>query len=151
MKPVPLPFNTEEVSELIGLIYDCTLDPGLWEAALHRIKDLLHCQAASLLLDDLGAHTTIVTKSAGIDAFWLERQAELAPEVTEIITNILASGQSFDGQSDNSGHASGGGGGGGGGGLLRRRSRSPQSSFEASATPTRLLLATFPHSFGSSN
>ena len=92
------------LSGLIGQIYDCTLDPGKWDTTLHEIIDLLQCQCASLRLDDLVSHTTKIARSAGIGAHWLKLQPALAPEVTEIIVNVLANGQSFDQPSIASSH-----------------------------------------------
>ena len=90
------PIDPSCLSDLIGGIYDCTIDPTLWEPTLHRIKEALGGQAAYLRLDDLSSRSTIITKSAGIDPVWLERQPSLAPEVADILVGVLASGHSMD-------------------------------------------------------
>ena len=88
--------DPSDLSDLIGGIYDCTLDPSLWEPTLHHITEAVGGQAAYLRLDDLSSRSTIITKNAGIDPVWLERQPSLAPEVADILVGILASGHSMD-------------------------------------------------------
>ncbi len=93
-----------DLSDVIGRIYDCTLDPELWEPALHEIKELLDCEYAFLRLDDLASHKSLITESAGIEPIWLERLPALAPEVAEILVRVLASGHSIDAPSLASAH-----------------------------------------------
>jgi len=88
--------SQQDLSNLIGRIYDCTLDPLRWEETLHAIKDLLRCAHAFLHLDDLTACRSMIAKSAGIEAQWLERQAAMAPEVAGILARVLDSGHSMD-------------------------------------------------------
>jgi DNA-binding CsgD family transcriptional regulator len=47
----------EQVSELIGLIYDASLDPGLWPSALGRTAGLVPGLSATLFSKDAGSKT----------------------------------------------------------------------------------------------
>jgi DNA-binding CsgD family transcriptional regulator len=89
-------FSNQNLSELIGRIYDCTLDPARWDATLHAIKDLLRCTHAFLHLDDLITRRSMVSRSAGIEPQWLERQAEMASDVAGILARVLDSGHLMD-------------------------------------------------------
>lgn len=99
---IPIPPN--DLSELIGQIYDCTLDPDLWEPTLFAIRELLECEYAFLRLDNLVTHRSVIAKSAGIDPYWLERLPAFAPEVADILVNVLAGGHSIDSPSIASKH-----------------------------------------------
>jgi len=88
--------SQQDLSQLIGRIYDCTLDPLRWEETLHAIKDWLCCAHAYLHLDDLTTCRSMIAKSAGIEPQWLECQAAMAPEVTRILARVLDSGHSMD-------------------------------------------------------
>jgi len=88
--------SSQELSDLVGQIYDCTLAPDRWETTLHAIKDSLLCEYAFLRLDNLATHTSLVTRNAGIEPAWLECLPALAPEVAEILVQVLISGHSQD-------------------------------------------------------
>ena len=85
-----------ELSDVIGRIYDCTLDPDLWKPTLHEIKDRLECEYAFLRLDNLVSRSSVISQSAGIEPVWLQRLPELAPEVADILVQVLTSGHSLD-------------------------------------------------------
>lgn len=48
---MPPTISTHQLSELIGRIYDCTLDPGQWEATLTAINDLLRVTQGDWMID----------------------------------------------------------------------------------------------------
>lgn len=73
--------SIEAISALIGAIYDCALDPGLWDATLVDLKEMFRCQNAILGMTDLASGDTTLTKSVGIDSYWLERLPLHAAEV----------------------------------------------------------------------
>lgn len=72
--------SQEALSETIGAIYDCALDPGGWEAALDRIRCLTNACNAQLGLFDLVGKRVLLAKSVGIEPHWLERQIEYQAE-----------------------------------------------------------------------
>jgi hypothetical protein len=45
--------SPQVMSELIGSIYDCALDPSRWEQTLSNVMDALDCHALALHLTDL--------------------------------------------------------------------------------------------------
>ncbi len=68
--------SQEALSETIGSIYECALDPALWEETLDRIRSLMKSCNAQLGLFDLVNKRALLEKSVGIDPYWLERQTD---------------------------------------------------------------------------
>ena len=58
--PVPL-------SDLIGGIYDCALDPGLWPSLLARLSDALRFEHAALTMTALPSGNVLLNITSGID------------------------------------------------------------------------------------
>jgi hypothetical protein len=50
--------EAELLSDLIGAIYDCVIDPGRWEVTLDRLRGLLDCINCILSVTDL--HNAVV-------------------------------------------------------------------------------------------
>ncbi|MEP9397771.1 helix-turn-helix transcriptional regulator [Mesorhizobium sp. KR2-14] len=73
----------QRLSEIIGLVYDCALDPGRWDDTLDEIRALFRCHNAQLIMFDLDQRCPTLRKSVGIDPYWLERQLEYAAEVAD--------------------------------------------------------------------
>lgn len=71
----------EAVSELIGSIYDCALDPALWDAALDGIADMLRCCNATLVNFDLTQRRGGWSKVVGIDPESIVELERYLPEV----------------------------------------------------------------------
>ena len=88
--------SPQALSKLIGSIYDCALDPSLWDQALADIKDALCCQNAVLHLGDLREGRFLIYKSSGIEPYWQEQQAKHLPEIHARLVEELASRPSFD-------------------------------------------------------
>src|SRR6266545_110321 len=84
------------LSILVGSIYDCALDPSLWEQALAGIRDMLCCQTAVLSLLDLRLDRFLLNRTVGIEPRWLEEQAKHAPEIGTKIAEHCAGGRSLD-------------------------------------------------------
>jgi DNA-binding CsgD family transcriptional regulator/PAS domain-containing protein len=63
----------ETISALIGSIYDCALDPDLWDTTLISIQEMLRAHNASLNTIDLVNGRTTLIRTVGIDPYWLER------------------------------------------------------------------------------
>ena len=53
------------LSQLIGSIYDCALDPSAWELTLAAIAVEFECTIASLTLNDLRGGRFLINKAAG--------------------------------------------------------------------------------------
>src|SRR5262245_15691636 len=86
----------QELSEAIGCIYDCTLDPSRWEPTLDALRKLVACRSAQLALVDLRQHRILIQKVLGVDAQWLELQAKYLPEITSFAERHLDSGLPMD-------------------------------------------------------
>ena len=74
---------SDVLSRLIGSIYDCALDPGLWDETLVDIKALLRCYNAQLVILDTALGHASLMKTNSVDAYLLERQREYFAEVSE--------------------------------------------------------------------
>ncbi|MDH6233213.1 DNA-binding CsgD family transcriptional regulator/PAS domain-containing protein [Mesorhizobium soli] len=75
--------STRTISEIIGLIYDCAINPKQWDLALEGIRALFRSQNAQLLMYDLEQRGVKLMKSVGVAPYWLERQLEYASEVAD--------------------------------------------------------------------
>jgi DNA-binding CsgD family transcriptional regulator/PAS domain-containing protein len=82
------------LSELIGSIYDCVLDPDLWEPTLERIKGALQCQNAQLHLSDLRSNRLLISKIVGFE--WPEHGSEHLPEAHARLMEFFAAHPSLD-------------------------------------------------------
>ena len=79
------PIPPEALSELIGSIYDCALDPDHWQQTLADIRDALNSQAAVLHLNDLGRDRVLIQKIVGVEPFWQEQHAKYLPEMHRLL------------------------------------------------------------------
>lgn len=61
----------ERLSELIGAIYDCALDPAKWEMTLERINREFSFESSVLGVVAPRAAVQVVNVAAGVDAEWL--------------------------------------------------------------------------------
>src|SRR5262245_18422388 len=86
----------QELSDVIGCIYDCTLDPSRWEPTLDALRSLIACRSGQLALVDLRRHRILIQKALGIEAQWLELQAKYLPEITNFAERHLDGGLSMD-------------------------------------------------------
>src|SRR5208282_6010364 len=48
-----MPLSPERLSDLIGLIYDCTIEPDRWPETMHKICDDLGCFLSAIYRVDL--------------------------------------------------------------------------------------------------
>jgi DNA-binding CsgD family transcriptional regulator/PAS domain-containing protein len=75
--------SAEWLSETIGAIYDCAIDPGLWPAALHKIRTGMHMANATLALQVMPSGRPLLNISEGVSPYWLERMRDYGPEILE--------------------------------------------------------------------
>jgi DNA-binding CsgD family transcriptional regulator/PAS domain-containing protein len=72
----------EAVSELIGSIYDCALDPGHWDKTLQELGNTFRCFNAMLVNFDLTHGRGAFARIVGVEPHWREQMdqhnAELA-------------------------------------------------------------------------
>jgi DNA-binding CsgD family transcriptional regulator/PAS domain-containing protein len=88
--------SPQALSDLIGSIYDCTLDPSRWGATLLEVRDALECQNAALRLSDLRRDRFLICKTVGIERHWDEQHAKYLPEIHTRLAENVASLPSLD-------------------------------------------------------
>jgi DNA-binding CsgD family transcriptional regulator len=71
-------------SDLVGAIYDCALDPGLWPGALGSLRRAYRFRNANLALIDLTATAGHVQVASGIEEPWLSRMELYSEDVIEM-------------------------------------------------------------------
>jgi len=85
------------LSELIGSIYDCALDPVRWEQTLADIAKALDCEKVILSLNDLRHDRILIDRSVGWEPQWLEERAKHLPEIHGKLAEWFALAPSLDG------------------------------------------------------
>src|SRR5215468_2462086 len=78
--------SAERTSQLIGMIYDCVIEPAGWIPALNEICSGLSFLHALLGLWHLPSGVPAARLrwfSAGFDEIWIERQQHYGPEMVE--------------------------------------------------------------------
>jgi DNA-binding NarL/FixJ family response regulator len=88
--------SPEELSLLIGAIYDCALDPSKWEAVLSQIVSLLDCHNGVLSLTDVRYDRLLIYRTVGITEEWQAIQEKHVPEINAQLSVALASWPSPD-------------------------------------------------------
>jgi len=86
----------QDLSDLIGRIYDCTLDPSRWDATLDAIRTMLRTPTAQLALADLRQYRILLSKDRGMDARMHEVAGRHLPEIQRLLEGALDSGFSVD-------------------------------------------------------
>jgi DNA-binding CsgD family transcriptional regulator len=71
------------LSEIIGSIYDCSLDPGNWPDTLTAMRRELNFQNAVLSLLALSSGEVLLNITSGIDKIWLERIPEYGADIID--------------------------------------------------------------------
>lgn len=73
------------LSDLIGAIYDCALDPSLWDRTLARMRTQLDCETAILSLWQPADGRLLIHRSVGIPEDALAQMASHAPEISRMV------------------------------------------------------------------
>jgi hypothetical protein len=79
------------ISDLIGSIYDCALDPSRWERTLADVMHSLDCHMLALALADLRHHRFLLNKTVGIEPHQMEQLSKHLPEINATLGKALAS------------------------------------------------------------
>jgi DNA-binding CsgD family transcriptional regulator len=82
--------SRQALSELIGSIYDCALDPGHWDQTLGDLRDAFNGQATQIVLSDIRRGRFLFDKNVGMKPETLEIQARHAPEVNALVADWFA-------------------------------------------------------------
>lgn len=76
--------SNEKLSELIGHIYDCALDPGHWPATMQHICQELNLRTGVVSLISLPDGAPILAASTGFEKDWLDRVFAYPAELVEL-------------------------------------------------------------------
>ena len=76
--------DLERLSELIGAIYDCAVDPGRWDRTLSAMCDLLDCANGVLYVAEFPGEDHRLHKMVGIDSRWAERLGGHGPDIAAL-------------------------------------------------------------------
>ena len=77
--------STAGVSELIGSIYDCALDPEKWRQTLLDLRGAFGTQVAMLTLVDRRYGRVLIERSVGVDQRWRAELQRHVPEINQIL------------------------------------------------------------------
>lgn len=81
MEVGPLSPSLERMSDLIGRIYDCALDPALWPQVLAEINHWLGFAQATLTLQAMPSGAVLLSVASGIPDDWFERSTAYGADV----------------------------------------------------------------------
>jgi DNA-binding CsgD family transcriptional regulator len=70
-----------QVTELIGSIYDCALDPSLWSRTLKHLIDGLEFKTAAFSVRTYPSGRSLLTYTAGVEPHWLALARQYDHEV----------------------------------------------------------------------
>jgi hypothetical protein len=59
--------SPQALSQLIGSIYDCVLDPSRWHRTLAEFREAVECSVPILYLFDRSRQKFLMSKMVGID------------------------------------------------------------------------------------
>lgn len=82
--------SRESLSDLIGSIYDCLLDPSRWKGALQQVAQYIGCERVILSLSDLKQDRFLIDQAYGWDPHWLQRRRQHASEIHSVLNAWLA-------------------------------------------------------------
>src|SRR4051794_25503351 len=89
--------SPQALSQLIGSIYDCVLDPSRWHRTLDEINAAVECKSSILYLFDRSHQAFLMMKIAGVDErYWGEVIDKYGPDFCRYAIADEASGQSID-------------------------------------------------------
>jgi len=66
------PLSPQEISKLIGSIYDCALDPSRWELTLDEMRGAFDGLTAMLHLNDLHHDRLLLHRTVGLEPYALD-------------------------------------------------------------------------------
>jgi len=73
--------SAERASHLIGLIYDCVIDPGRWQATLDAMRHELNFFNAALGVNEMPSGKILIQKASGISPAWFAEQPKYASSI----------------------------------------------------------------------
>jgi DNA-binding CsgD family transcriptional regulator/PAS domain-containing protein len=86
----PMPLAPERLSDLIGLIYDCTIEPDRWPETMHQICDDLGCFLSAIYRVDLESAQVSFLRQWNAQLDRLALLEKYGPDVTRIYQTMQA-------------------------------------------------------------
>ncbi len=80
--------SNAEFSSVVGAIYDCALDPGLWPAAIREVCEATRSLAGVIGVSDLTTGTSHLQQHWNFDADWLDRMILYGPEIAAMLASV---------------------------------------------------------------
>ena len=77
-----------DLSDLIGEIYDCVIDPTLWEATLEKLRRVLNCAGCALFVTDLQQATSRMQNIVGVEQEWAVRYPDYAADAAAMMSSV---------------------------------------------------------------
>jgi DNA-binding CsgD family transcriptional regulator/PAS domain-containing protein len=90
------PLSHQALSELIGSIYDCALDPDRWDRTLAEIGDAFGSRAAMLVLADLRDGRLLINRTVGLSLHTIAVMGGHIPEINAVMADYAALHPSLD-------------------------------------------------------
>jgi hypothetical protein len=84
------PISPQALSELIGSIYDCALDPGHWDQTLSELRNAFLGETVSLGLLDLRHGRILINEDVGLAPEQLEERGKHASELSAYMAEWVA-------------------------------------------------------------
>ncbi|SKA39109.1 helix-turn-helix transcriptional regulator [Consotaella salsifontis] len=88
--------SQENLSNLIGVIYDCALDPARWETALMAVSEVIESDFISLTLNDMREGRYLINKSVGWEPDYIKIKRDHVAEINARLKEWLAEASSLD-------------------------------------------------------
>jgi DNA-binding CsgD family transcriptional regulator/PAS domain-containing protein len=82
------PDELEQLSGLIGSIYDCVIDPRRWDEVLDEIRRSLRCANCVLSVADMQRSVIRSQKSVGIDPYWQAQMEHYSADITALYSVV---------------------------------------------------------------
>lgn len=76
--------TNEQLSNLIGVIYDCVVEPDRWVDAIHEVARHARFMSGGIVLFDLEQSGHCILNNWGLDPYWEERQPEYFEDMTRL-------------------------------------------------------------------
>jgi hypothetical protein len=88
--------SPQALSDLIGSIYDCALDPSRWDQTVLDVRDALDCDVLTLTLSDLRHDRLLLHKTVGLEPHQMAQLSKYVPEIHATLGEAFASKPSLD-------------------------------------------------------
>ncbi len=75
-------------SSVVGTIYDCALDPGLWPTAIREVCEATRSLAGVIGVSDLSTGAAHLRQHWNFDEEWLDRMVHHGPEVAAMLASV---------------------------------------------------------------